>query len=100
MTVRRLTTEQREALELLASDPQGATEQLLVVAHGFESDMIAWLVRSGLATATRESMKAGGKTIEVFRIRITEVGRKAIKRCPATRVVHRTDQERHHTGTR
>ena len=79
MTVRRLTTEQREALELLASDPQGATEQLLVVAHGFESDMIAWLVRSGLATATRESMKAGGKTVEVVRIRITTAGRRAIE---------------------
>jgi hypothetical protein len=37
--------------------------------------------------------------IEVVRIRITELGRKAIKRYPATRVVHHTDQERHHTGT-
>ena len=79
MTVRRLTTEQREALELLASDPQGATEQLLAVAHGLESGMIAWLVRSGLATATRGSMKAGGKTVEVVRIRITTAGRRAIE---------------------
>jgi hypothetical protein len=49
-----------------------------VVAHGFESDMIAGLVRSGLATAIRESMKAGGKTVEVVRIRITGAGRGAI----------------------
>ena len=41
----------REALELLASDPQGATEELLVLAHGFDSDMIAGLVNAGLATA-------------------------------------------------
>jgi hypothetical protein len=41
--------------------------------------MIAWLVRSGLATATRGSMKAGGKTVEVVRIRITTAGRRAIE---------------------
>ena len=59
MTKPRLTNEQREALELLASDPQGATEELLVLAHGFDGDMIAGLVRSGLAMARREKMKAG-----------------------------------------
>ena len=36
----------RRALELLASSPHGATEKLLVVAHGFESDMIADLQSS------------------------------------------------------
>jgi putative SOS response-associated peptidase YedK len=74
----RLTPEQREALELLASDPQGATEELLVLAHGFDGDMIAGLVRSGLAMARRENMKAGGRAIEVVRIRITGAGRKAL----------------------
>jgi hypothetical protein len=49
-----------------------------VLAHGFDSDMIAGLVREGLATAKRESMKAGGKTIEVVRIRITAAGREAL----------------------
>jgi hypothetical protein len=74
----RLSTEQRQALELLAADPHGATEELLVLAHGFDSDMIAGLVRRGLATAQRESMKAGGKTIEIVRIRITGAGRDAL----------------------
>ena len=36
-----LTREQREVLELLASDPQGAREELLVLLLGFDSDMIA-----------------------------------------------------------
>jgi hypothetical protein len=49
----RLRPEEREALELLASDPQGATEELLVLAHGFDSDMIADLVHSGLRPASR-----------------------------------------------
>ena len=78
MTKHRLTHEQREALELLASDPQGATEELLVLAHGFDGNMIAGLVSSGLAMARRENMKAGGRTIEVVRIRITSAGRDAL----------------------
>ena len=69
----------RRALELLASSPHGATTKLLVVAHGFEIDMIAGLVRSGLAAEEFDVMKAGGKTIEIVRIRITEAGRKAVE---------------------
>ncbi len=60
-----LTAEQRRALEVLATGPHGVTEGLLVLGHGFDSDMIVGLVRSGLARARRASMKAGGKTIEV-----------------------------------
>jgi hypothetical protein len=63
---------------MLASDLHGATENLLVLAHGFDSAIIAGLVRAGLATAHRESMKAGGKTVEVVRIRITDAGRDAL----------------------
>jgi len=77
---RRLTREQRRAIELLASNPHGATEDLLVLAHGFDSDMIAGLVHQRLATAKRESMKACGKTIEVVRITITDAGRKALEK--------------------
>jgi len=74
----RLSPEERQALELLASDPQGATEELLVLAHGFDSDMIAGLVHSGLAMARRENMKAGSRAIEVVRIRITGAERNAL----------------------
>ncbi len=64
---------------MLATDLHGATEELLVLAHGFDGDMIAGLVRRGFATAQRESMKAGGKTVEVVRIGITAAGRRAIE---------------------
>jgi hypothetical protein len=64
---------------MLAGDPRGATEDLLVLAHGFDGDMIAGLVRTGLATAKRESMKAGAKRVEVVRVRITAAGRRAIE---------------------
>ena len=74
----RLSPAEREALELLASDPQGETEELLVLAHGLDSDMIAGLVHSGLAMARRENMKAGSRAIEVVRIRITGAERDAL----------------------
>jgi hypothetical protein len=56
---RRLDVEQRRALEMLASIPHGVTEDLLVLAHGFDSDMIAGLVQAGLATAHRETVRGG-----------------------------------------
>jgi hypothetical protein len=77
---RRLTRAQRRAMELLASNADGATEDLLVLAHGFDRDMIAGLVHERLATAKRDSMKAGGKTIEVVRIKITDAGLKALEK--------------------
>ncbi len=79
---RRLSPQPRRTLELLsllASSPHGATEALLVRAHGFDSDMIAGLVHGGLATAERETMKAGAKPVEVVRLRITAAGRTAIE---------------------
>jgi DNA-binding PadR family transcriptional regulator len=40
--------------------------------------MLADLVRQGLATAQRETMRVGGRTIRVERYRITDDGRKAL----------------------
>ena len=37
-----------DLLKLLASSPHGATEALLVRVHGFDSDMVAGLVRAGV----------------------------------------------------
>jgi hypothetical protein len=79
---RRLNPQPRrtvELLRLLASSPNGATEALLLRVHGFDSDMIAGLVPTGLATAERETLKAGVKAVEVVRLRITAAGRKAIE---------------------
>ncbi len=47
--------------------------------HGFDNDMIAGVVRAGLAIAERETMKAGAKPVDVVRLRITAAGRKAIE---------------------
>ena len=73
----RLTLKARRALELLAVDQRGLTETLLRT-YGFTRGMLAGLVRTGFATAQRQTVKAGGAPIEVVRIRITEVGREAL----------------------
>jgi hypothetical protein len=75
----RLNVEQRQALEMLAGSPHGVTEDLLVLAHGFDGDMIAGLVRAKLATTQRETLRAGGESAKVIRIRITEAGRQALE---------------------
>jgi hypothetical protein len=66
-----------ELLDLLAISPGGATEALLVRIHGFNSDMIAGLLRAGLAT-TESRMIAGALPAEVVSIRITEAGQDAL----------------------
>jgi hypothetical protein len=67
----------RRALELLAASRDGASEAILV-AHGFSIDLLVGLIRAGLATAKAERVVAGGRTIEVARVRITEAGRQAL----------------------
>jgi hypothetical protein len=74
----RLTPKARWALELLAVDRRGLTETLLRT-YGFTLRMLAALIRAGLATAQRQTVRADGRAIKVIRIRITEAGRQAIE---------------------
>ena len=48
------------------------------LAHGISVELMVELVRAGLATAKAERVVAGGKSIEVARVRITEAGRRAL----------------------
>jgi hypothetical protein len=74
-----LSAEQRRALELLASSPHGAIDEVFVLAHGFSRDMLAGLVLAGLATVVTETLRADGPTIMVERIQITDAGRLALE---------------------
>ena len=67
----------RRALALLAASSDGATEAIML-AHGFALDLLVEMVRDGLATAHVERMVAGKRKIEVVRVRITDVGRRAL----------------------
>jgi hypothetical protein len=75
---RRLGTRARDALELLAAASPSCPEPLLL-AHGIKIEMIAGLVRKGLATAQTEAANVGGRPVEIVRVGITDAGRKAIE---------------------
>ena len=65
--------DRRRALELLAASPDGCTEALML-ANGFTAELLVELVRAGLASAHAERMVAGGKMMEVARVKISEAG--------------------------
>jgi hypothetical protein len=71
-----LSAEQRQALKLVANY-RSATKALLL-AHGVSRSMIANLVQAGLLKIEPQVIKAGWKTIDVARVRITPAGRDAL----------------------
>jgi hypothetical protein len=75
---RRLSAQRRRALQLLASSQSGITEMLLF-AHGVTPHMLGRLLRSGLATIQRETVKSGDLMIEIGRITISDTGRRALE---------------------
>jgi len=70
----------RDALELLAAASPSCPEPLLL-AHGIKVETLASLVRDRLATVQQpDTGCANDRTMQVIRIAITDVGRKAITR--------------------
>jgi hypothetical protein len=65
--------ERRRALELLAASPDGCSEAIML-AHGFTVDFLVELIRTEMATTWTERVVAGGRAMEVARVRITEAG--------------------------
>ena len=73
-----LSPEQRRALVMLATSGDNGETQPFLVAHGFGGAMITGLVNRSLLIMTLEKIRAGGKMIEVAKVRITEAGREAL----------------------
>jgi hypothetical protein len=74
-----LGVEQRQALELLAeAGPHGNTLDLLI-ANGFPAEMLADLVRDGLAMMQGETVRVNERAIEIIRVMITDAGQSAIE---------------------
>ena len=67
----------RRALELLEASIDGCTETIML-AYGFKTELLVELVNAGLATASIERIVAGGRRVEVTRVRITGAGRRAL----------------------
>jgi hypothetical protein len=72
------TVEERRALVMVATAGHNGATSLLLAVRGFDANMIAGLINQGLATLTHEKVRAGGKTIEVGKVRITAAGRRAL----------------------
>ena len=51
----------------------------MIRGHGFSRGVLGGVVRRGLAPAEHEVGMAGGKAVEIIRVRITAAGRRAIK---------------------
>jgi hypothetical protein len=75
----RLSAEQRRALEMLATAGLHGCTGAAMFARGFTIDMLADLVRDGLATARRETMKVGKRNITIARVWIADAGARALQ---------------------
>jgi hypothetical protein len=72
-----LNADQRRALRLLASSPDGCPEALFL-AHGFTANLVEALITAGFVAAETRHMRAGGRVVVVQRLQITDAGRQAI----------------------
>jgi len=75
----RLSAEQRRALEILATAGGDGCTGAALFARGFTIDMLADLVRDGLATARRETLKVGKRKVTIARVWIADAGQRAIE---------------------
>ena len=72
---------QRRALAILAASGLNGSTVAGMVAGGFKVVTIARLVRNGLVSTSLQRMRAGGETIEVTQVHITDAGRWALTGC-------------------
>jgi hypothetical protein len=73
----KLNDEETRSLEVLARDPDGCAEAVLL-AGGFTIKQLSGLLIDGFATLERRRAIVGGRERPVFWMKITEAGRQAI----------------------
>jgi hypothetical protein len=69
---------QRRALALLAGRGAAGCTEAVMLLHGFTAAQLAELVRVGFAATTIERVVGVAQTVEVTRLKITEVGQRAL----------------------
>ena len=74
---KRMNTDQRRALHLLAGSSDGVTEALMM-AHGFGTKLMAALVEAELATTSVQRIVGGRRVTQVTCVKITDAGRLTI----------------------
>jgi hypothetical protein len=77
MEPRKLTSDQRETLELLDRSPDGC-RQSIVMAHGLKVSTMEDLLRTGLAIAELRSIVVSRRAMLVPWMKITDDGRRAL----------------------
>jgi tripartite-type tricarboxylate transporter receptor subunit TctC len=60
-----------------------AAPEAMMLVNGFTIPQMVELIRAGLASASAERFVAGGRTMEIARVRITDAGRRALAQCRA-----------------
>ena len=78
MTPTPSASARRRALEILAGAPDGMTQTVMVVTHGFELRLVRELTTYGFVSATVEHVTAGEREMRVTRLRITDKGRQML----------------------
>jgi hypothetical protein len=53
-----------------------------MLAHGFKAELLAALVRDGLATKQPGTIRPGGRPLKVVWVMITDAGHRALTGCP------------------
>ena len=76
LTTATLSPDHLRALTLIAFSRYGISE-LLLVARGFQVEMLTELVHGGFARAEDRQKQVGGRAIVVRRLHITEAGHRA-----------------------
>ncbi len=76
-----LTDDERRALQVLAINPCGASEDALVLAYGCDHDTLTSLVDAKLAKRYHVTVTARGRTtgVTVTYMKVMAAGRKAIE---------------------
>jgi len=69
-----ITVEHRRALKVLADASTRGCAEAMLRAHGFDAAMLAEPINAGLVSRMRERVRAGGRLVDVTRLRITKAG--------------------------
>jgi hypothetical protein len=74
-----ISTEQRRALEMLADAASRSITIEMLIEDGVPAELVADLVGNGLASMQGDTVKVGGRAIEIIRVQITDAGQRAIE---------------------
>jgi hypothetical protein len=74
-----ISPNQRRALKMLADASTRGCAEAVLRAQGFDAAMLAELINAGLVSRMPEKVRAGGRAVDVARLRITPVGRGMIR---------------------